>query len=81
MLCRRPEKKTASHSSGSVRLSKIHAATIPRWNDGIDDESLETDQEIEQKLFEGLKPFLPKEATLESFKSSDESQFGIMSSA
>ena len=47
----------------------------------IDDESLETDQEIEQKLFEGLKPFRPKEATLESFKSSDESQFGIVSSA
>lgn len=46
----------------------------------IDDESLEADQEIEAKLFQGLKPFLPKDITIERFKSSDDTA-GIISSA
>lgn len=46
----------------------------------IDDETLEADQEIENKLFQGLKAQLPKEATLTNFKSGD-SNYGIVSSA
>lgn len=46
----------------------------------IDDESLEADMLVEQKLFEGLKPFLPANPTLESFKSSDLDNYGIVSS-
>ena len=47
----------------------------------IDDESLKADQEIEQKLFEGLKPYLPANADLEHFKSADKDHYGIVSSA
>ncbi len=46
----------------------------------IDDESLAADKEIESKLYEGLKPFLPKDVTIESFKSGDKDHFGIVSS-
>lgn len=46
----------------------------------IDDESLEADQEIENKLFQGLEKQLPKGATLASFKSGD-NNYGIVSSA
>lgn len=46
----------------------------------IDDESLEADMLVEQKLFEGLKPFLPSNATLESFKTSAIDNYGIVSS-
>lgn len=46
----------------------------------IDDESLAADQEIESKLFQGLKPYLPSGATIESFKSSNNGDYGIVSS-
>ncbi len=46
----------------------------------IDDESLAADKEIESKLFQGLKPYLPANATLESFKSADKDHYGIVSS-
>lgn len=46
----------------------------------IDDESLKADQEIEAKLYEGLKPFLPANTKLEDFKSADKEHFGIVSS-
>lgn len=46
----------------------------------IDEESVEADMEVEQKLFEGLKPFLPKDATIDSFKSSGDEAYGIISS-
>ncbi|MFY1045893.1 protein translocase subunit SecD [Chryseobacterium sp. GP-SGM7] len=46
----------------------------------IDDESLKADQTIEQKLFEGLKPNLPSNITLEEFKSADTAHAGIISS-
>ena len=46
----------------------------------IDDESLAADQEVEKKMFEGLKSNLPANFTLENFKSSDKSEIGIVSS-
>lgn len=46
----------------------------------INDESLAADQEIENKLYEGLKPYLPANTTLENFKSSSHSELGIISS-
>ncbi|WP_124641710.1 MULTISPECIES: protein translocase subunit SecD [Amniculibacterium] len=46
----------------------------------IDDESLAADQDIEKKLFEGLKADLPASATLEQFKSADLGHYGIVSS-
>ncbi len=46
----------------------------------IDDESLQADQTIEQKLYEGLKPNLPADMTLQQFKASDEGHAGIVSS-
>ena len=47
----------------------------------IDDESLKADNEIEAKLYEGLKPYLPANSTLESFKAADKDHFGVVSSA
>lgn len=46
----------------------------------IDDESLATDQEIEEKLFQGLKSYLPESSTINSFKASDRDHYGIISS-
>jgi len=46
----------------------------------IDEESVKADMDVEQKLFEGLKPFLPKDATIDSFKSSGDEAYGIISS-
>ncbi|MGC4127953.1 MAG: protein translocase subunit SecD [Bergeyella sp.] len=46
----------------------------------IDDESLAADQEIEAKLFEGLKSYLPASSKLESFKAADAGHYGIVSS-
>lgn len=46
----------------------------------IDDESLNADQTIEKKLYEGLKAYLPADLTLKDFKASDESHAGIVSS-
>ncbi len=45
----------------------------------VDQESLEADQEVEQKLFEGLKTYLPANASLQGFKDSG-SNYGIISS-
>lgn len=47
----------------------------------IDDESVEADMEIEQKIFNTLKKHLPKDATLQGFKSGDEVRYGITSSS
>lgn len=46
----------------------------------IDDESLKADQTIEQKLYQGLKPNLPANMTLQEFKSADKAHAGIVSS-
>ncbi|SFH92669.1 protein translocase subunit SecD [Halpernia frigidisoli] len=46
----------------------------------IDDASLKADQTIESKLFEGLKPNLPANLTLQEFKSADIAHAGIVSS-
>ncbi|MGV8915740.1 MAG: protein translocase subunit SecD [Kaistella sp.] len=46
----------------------------------IDDESLNADQTIEKKLYEGLKAYLPADLTLKDFKASDEGHAGIVSS-
>lgn len=46
----------------------------------IDDESLKADQEIESKLYQGLKTYLPANTSLEAFKSADKDHFGIVSS-
>lgn len=46
----------------------------------IDDESLAADQEIESKLFDGLKTYLPAQSTLQSFKAADKDHYGIVSS-
>ena len=47
----------------------------------IDDESIEADQDIEKKLFEGLKPFLSPNTTLADFKDAQGSELGIVSSS
>ncbi|WP_018675871.1 protein translocase subunit SecD [Riemerella columbina] len=46
----------------------------------IDDESLAADQEIEAKLYEGLKANFPAGYTLEQFKTSEGDDLGIVSS-
>ncbi len=46
----------------------------------IDDESLAADQEIEAKLFEGLKSNYPTGYTLDKFKSAEGDNLGIVSS-
>ena len=46
----------------------------------IDDESLSADQDIEQKLHLGLKPYLPNGISLKDFKSTDQNPLGIISS-
>ncbi len=46
----------------------------------IDDESLKADQTIEEKLYEGLKPSLPANLTLQDFKAADQGHAGIISS-
>ena len=46
----------------------------------IDDESLEADQDVEKKIFEGVKQFLPQNPTLASFKNPDTDNYGIVSS-
>lgn len=45
----------------------------------IDEESVEADQDVESKLFNGLKPYLPADAQLSGFKDSG-SSYGIVSS-
>lgn len=46
----------------------------------IDEESLEADLDVEKKIFEGLKSYLPKDAKIESFKDSGADNYGIISS-
>ncbi len=46
----------------------------------IGDESLEADQDVELKLFEGVKEHLPQNPTLASFKNPDTDNYGIVSS-
>ncbi len=46
----------------------------------IDDTSVEADFDTESKIFTSLKPYLPANATLASFKSADTDNYGIMSS-
>jgi protein-export membrane protein, secD/secF family len=46
----------------------------------IGDESLKADQEIDQKLYQGLKNQLPVSLTFEEFKSAAENPIGIVSS-
>ena len=46
----------------------------------IGDESLKADQEIDQKLYQGLKSQLPASLTFEEFKSAAENPIGIVSS-
>ena len=46
----------------------------------IGDESLKADQEIDQKLYQGLKNQLPANLTFEEFKSAAENPIGIVSS-
>lgn len=46
----------------------------------INDESLSADQEIEQKLYTGLKDYLPKNLSLQDFKTTEENPIGIVSS-
>lgn len=47
----------------------------------VNEESLEADQDVEAKLFAGLKPFLPKDANIRDFKGSgDDDTYGIINS-
>lgn len=46
----------------------------------IGDESLAADQDVESKIFQGLKPYLPADATIASFKNPDVDNYGIVSS-
>ncbi len=46
----------------------------------INEESVESDMVVEQKLYEGLKPLFPADVTLEKFKGADDSPVGIISS-
>ncbi|MDQ0478256.1 MULTISPECIES: protein translocase subunit SecD [Chryseobacterium] len=69
------------------KLSAVEAKTFGSGNQLkistdylIDDESLKADQTIEQKLYEGLKPNLPANMTLQDFKAADKDHAGIVSS-
>ncbi|MCC2589976.1 protein translocase subunit SecD [Chryseobacterium sp. MFBS3-17] len=46
----------------------------------INEESVESDMVVEQKLYEGLKPLFPADVTLEKFKGAGDSPVGIISS-
>ena len=46
----------------------------------IEEESLEADQDVESKLFAGLKPYLPADAKISGFKDSGTNNYGIVSS-
>lgn len=47
----------------------------------IDDESINADQEIEKKLYEGLKKYLPSNVDLSEFKEAHKGELGIVSSS
>ena len=74
-------------STEDGKLSAVEAKTFGTGNQLkiatdylIDDESLKADQTIEQKLYEGLKAYLPADMTLQEFKAADASHAGIVSS-
>ncbi len=46
----------------------------------VDEESLEADLDVENKLFTGLKPYLPADAKISGFKDSGANNYGIVSS-
>lgn len=46
----------------------------------INDESLAADQEIESKIYQGLKHYLPANSTLEQFKAAENGNYGIVQS-
>lgn len=46
----------------------------------INEESVEADMAVEQKLFEGLKQFLPADASVRNFKGGEDTTYGIISS-
>ncbi|QCX53805.1 protein translocase subunit SecD [Elizabethkingia sp. JS20170427COW] len=46
----------------------------------IDDVNTSVDTEIENKLYQGLKPYLPANTSLETFRGSNEGSVGIVSS-
>ncbi|MDF0720203.1 protein translocase subunit SecD [Kaistella sp. PBT33-4] len=47
----------------------------------INEQSVEADMAVEQKLFEGLKPYLPANASIQNFKGGDDgAAYGIISS-
>lgn len=47
----------------------------------INDESITADQEVETKLYEGLKQYLPANTTLAEFKDAHKDEVGIVSSS
>ena len=47
----------------------------------IEDESIAADQEIEKKLYEGLKPYMPANISLADFKEAHNGELGIVSSS
>lgn len=74
-------------STADGKLSAVEAKTFGLGNQLkistdylIDDESLQADQTIEQKLYQGLKQDLPATLSLQDFKSADKSHAGIVSS-
>lgn len=46
----------------------------------INDESVAADQDVENKLYEGLKQYLPTKTTLSDFKEADKGEVGVVSS-
>mgnify|MGYP003600479849 FL=1 len=47
----------------------------------INDESVAADQDVEQKLFDGLKQYLPSKTKLQDFKDPNKGEVGIVSSS
>jgi SecD/SecF fusion protein len=47
----------------------------------INDESIAADQDVEQKLYQGLKQYLPSKTTLSDFKDAHKGEVGIVSSS
>ena len=47
----------------------------------INDESVAADQDVEQKLFDGLKQYLPSKTKLQDFKDPNKSEVGVVSSS
>ena len=47
----------------------------------INDESVAADQDVEQKLFDGLKQYLPSKTKLQDFKDPNKGEVGVVSSS